>query len=86
MFRRNDDIEVFIDITGVKELRSHRFTNDGILIGASVTLTELMSILTDTSKRTGFEYVAELVAHIDLIANVPVRNVRKYLNKKIVYI
>lgn len=77
VFRRSDDIEVFIDITAIKELRSHRITNDGLLIGASVSLTELMSILTENAKRTDFEYVAELVNHIDLIANVPVRNVRE---------
>lgn len=40
-----------------------------------MSLTELMSILTNAaSKNSSFGYCNELVKHIDLIANVPVRN------------
>lgn len=34
-----------------------------------------MEILTEASTKSGFEYCSHLIDHIDLIANVPVRNV-----------
>lgn len=44
-------------------------------IGANVTLTELMRILSNAARENShFAYCTELVKHIDLIANVPVRN------------
>lgn len=76
VYRRSDDIKTFIDITGVQELHRHQMTKDGLVISANVSLTELMDILTQTAKTIGFQYVTELVNHIDLIANVPVRNVK----------
>lgn len=65
---------MFIDINDVDELRSHSLGNE-LVIGANVNLTETMDILTKASTTPGFEYCKELVQHIDLIANVPVRNV-----------
>lgn len=66
--------KVYIDINGVSELRKH-IVNSNIILGANVNLTEAMQYLTEYSKVKDFKYVAELVQHIDLIANVPVRNV-----------
>lgn len=74
VYRRCDNLQVFIDVTSIEELRSHSFGSN-LIVGASVSLTELMSILTNAaSKNSNFGYCAELVKHIDLIANVPVRN------------
>lgn len=75
VYRRSNDIKTFIDITGVQELRENHLTRDSLVVGGGVNLTEFMTILTKTSKTVGFEYVTHLVTHIDLIANVPVRNV-----------
>lgn len=79
MYRRSNNIQTFIDITNVTELHTHQMSTDNLVIGGSVNLTELMEILTKASKTVGFEYATELVNHIDLIANVPVRNVTKNL-------
>ncbi|XP_049545877.1 uncharacterized protein LOC125957303 isoform X2 [Anopheles darlingi] len=74
VYRRSSDLEVFIDITSVADLRVH-FFNDALIIGANVSLTELMTILEEASHSEGYEYCGELVKHLDLVANVPVRNV-----------
>lgn len=74
VYRRNRDIQVFIDVTQVVELRSHSIENQ-LIIGANVSLTETMDILKNASKFPGYEYCALLVKHIDLVATVPVRNV-----------
>lgn len=74
VYRRSEDLELFIDINDVDELRSHSLGNE-LVIGANVNLTETMDILTKASTTSGFEYCKQLVKHIDLIANVPVRNV-----------
>ncbi|XP_055628824.1 xanthine dehydrogenase/oxidase-like [Toxorhynchites rutilus septentrionalis] len=74
VYRRREDLQVFIDITSVEELRSHSF-GDKLIIGANVSLTELMEILSKAADQdANFKHCAELVKHIDLIANVPVRN------------
>lgn len=75
VFRRSDGIERFLDISSVKELHSHELKNDCLRVGANVSLSELMAILTESSKTDGFEYATELVKHIDLVAHVHVRNV-----------
>uniref|UniRef100_A0AAG5D729 FAD-binding PCMH-type domain-containing protein n=1 Tax=Anopheles atroparvus TaxID=41427 RepID=A0AAG5D729_ANOAO len=74
VYRRPNDLEVLIDISSVADLRVHYF-NEALFIGANVTLTELMAILEDVSVTNGYEYCHEIVKHLDLIANVPVRNV-----------
>lgn len=75
VYRRSEDLALFIDINDVEELRSHSL-GDELVIGGNVNLTETMDILTKASATPGFEYCKHLVKHIDLIANVPVRNVR----------
>ncbi len=75
VYRRSEDLQLFIDVSDVAELRSHSSGNNELVIGANVNLTEVMDILTKASSTSGFEYCVDLVKHIDLIANVPVRNV-----------
>lgn len=79
VYRRSNELEVFIDISQVKELRAKFQTKNDLTIGGGVNLTETMNFLSDASKITGFEYCKHLVKHIDLIANVPVRNVNVFL-------
>lgn len=75
VYRRPNSIEIFIDVTSVEELRSFAI-GDTLTIGGNVTLTETMSILERASNTVpGFEYCRAIMSHIDLIANVPVRNV-----------
>lgn len=74
VYRRKDNLQIFIDISGVEKLRSHSIGSE-ITLGGNVSLTETMEILTNASHKSGFEYAKNLVHHIDLIANVPVRNV-----------
>lgn len=75
VFRRRNDIQIFIDISDIEDLRSHSIHDEAISIGGAVSLTETMQILGKAAKIPGFEYCEQLLQHIDLIANVPVRNV-----------
>lgn len=74
VYRRNENIQIFIDITRVEALRSHSIGSI-VTLGGSMSLTETMDIFKKASMRSGFNYLKYLVDHIDLIANVPVRNV-----------
>lgn len=58
------------------ELHLHTIAQDFITFGGNVTLTEMIDILQKGSKNDGFEYCKLVADHIDLVANVPVRNVR----------
>ncbi|CAO1351447.1 unnamed protein product [Diamesa serratosioi] len=75
VYRRSTDLKVFIDISSVEELRGYETSATSLDLGGNVTLTEAMEIFTKVAaEKQGFEYLRELVKHIDLIANVPVRN------------
>lgn len=75
VYRRPANLQLFIDVNGVPELRSHALDeNTELRIGANVNLTETMEILRRSAGTAGFEYCERLRKHIDLIANVPVRN------------
>lgn len=74
VYRRNENLEVFIDITRVEALRTHSIGTN-VILGGNMSLTETMDVMKKASMRSGFQYLKYLVDHIDLIANVPVRNV-----------
>uniref|UniRef100_A0A6E8VPM8 FAD-binding PCMH-type domain-containing protein n=1 Tax=Anopheles coluzzii TaxID=1518534 RepID=A0A6E8VPM8_ANOCL len=75
VYRRSPSLQVFIDINAVEELHTHSVSNSELVVGASVSLTEFMQILdTAANKSPNFAYCKQLEKHIDLIANVPVRN------------
>ncbi|XP_034131067.1 xanthine dehydrogenase [Drosophila guanche] len=74
VYRRSTDIKHFIDVSGVEELHGHSTEGQQLKLGANLSLTQTMDILRKTSKQPGFEYLEVLWNHLDLIANVPVRN------------
>ena len=75
VYRRPDNLEVFIDVSGVAELMAHELSNEKLTIGGGITLAEAFRILNDASRQnSSFQYCAELAKHIDLVANVPIRN------------
>lgn len=74
VYRRSENLKIFIDVNDVVDLRSHYLDNE-LVIGANVNLTETMDILSKASNTFGFEYCEHLAKHIDLVANVSVRNV-----------
>nr|CAD7401852.1 unnamed protein product [Timema cristinae] len=73
VYRRKVEPKIYIDITGIKELRVIT-TEPTLVLGGSVSLTEAMELFYDLSKMTQYAYTKVLADHIDLIANVPVRN------------
>lgn len=75
VYRRSPDIKHFIDVSGLEELYQHSSDSQQLKLGANMSLTQTMEILQSTSKQPGFEYLEVLWNHIDLVANVPVRNV-----------
>lgn len=79
VYRRKSNLKIFIDIMSIPELRSHSIGAE-LVIGANVTLNEMIDILNKASRTTGYEYCKRLATHIEKIANVPVRNVRVFVN------
>lgn len=75
VYRRSSEIKHFIDVNSVEELHQHSIEGQQLKLGANLSLTQTMEIIRTASKQTGFEYLEVLWNHIDLIANVPVRNV-----------
>jgi hypothetical protein len=66
---------VYIDVGNVAELKSLT-TEPNLILGGNVSLTEAMDTFYRISeKNASYKYTKALGDHIDLIANVPVRNV-----------
>ncbi|XP_075226440.1 uncharacterized protein LOC142327353 isoform X2 [Lycorma delicatula] len=77
-YRNKKDIKHYIDLKDVMALRTYTIMDNGLHLGANMTLTEAVEVLRATSKNTSnplFSYTAILADHIELIANVSVRNV-----------
>lgn len=75
VYRRSETLTHFIDINAIPDLKKHDLSSDKLTLGANLSLTEAMEILSGAAKQPGFEYCQQLWHHFDLIANVPVRNV-----------
>lgn len=78
MYGAEKDIEVYIDIMDVAELRKYHVQGDFLILGANMTLTKAIELFNDLSTTNSkFGFLKKVADHIDLIANVPVRNVRQ---------
>ncbi|EDW59395.1 uncharacterized protein AOX3 [Drosophila virilis] len=74
VYRRPLDIKHFIDLRAVTELQQHSSEPQQLKLGANLSLSQAMDVLNVASKQVGFEYLQQLWTHMDLIANMPVRN------------
>nr|XP_018909624.1 PREDICTED: indole-3-acetaldehyde oxidase-like [Bemisia tabaci] len=73
---RTGDFDYYIDINSVAELADWILQDNALILGANITLTKAMSIFESVSQKyPKFSYLRVFANHIDLIANVPVRNV-----------
>lgn len=50
--------------------------DENLIIGAGMSLTDLMITFQRWSTKSDFRYLAEFYKHLDLVAHAPVRNVR----------
>lgn len=68
---------MYIDVNGCDELHGYTVDNTSLTVGANTSLNALMDILKKVAdeKPQQYSYMHHIVAHIDLVANVPVRNV-----------
>lgn len=67
--------DLYIDISGVRELISFNFSNNTVILGGNITLTDTMKICDGLSKKTGFKYLGQIRDHLEQVAHIPVRNV-----------
>ena len=75
VYRLTEDTKVYIDVGDVAELKSLT-TEPNLVLGGNMSLTEAMDTFNRISKENArYKYTKALADHIDLIANVPVRNV-----------
>uniref|UniRef100_A0A182JAE5 Indole-3-acetaldehyde oxidase n=1 Tax=Anopheles atroparvus TaxID=41427 RepID=A0A182JAE5_ANOAO len=76
VYRRSDELKVFIDVGSIEELHRHTRTPGALVVGAGVRLAELLTILEEAAAEyLNFAYCAEMARHVRQVANGPVRNV-----------
>jgi xanthine dehydrogenase/oxidase len=67
--------QIYIDVQDIPELKSYS-TEPTLTLGGNVSLSDCIKLFNSLSKtNSSYAYTAVLARHIDLIANVPVRNV-----------
>ncbi|GAB0092110.1 Aldehyde oxidase/xanthine dehydrogenase [Sergentomyia squamirostris] len=71
----NDSVEVYIDVSSVRELRT--ISMDSVLqVGANVPINEVIDALRKISEvRSDFFYCRQVAKHLELVAHPAVRNV-----------
>lgn len=74
MYPIDDYPQVLIDITGANELKGYKM-DQNLIIGAAVTLTELLDIFKTVGKQEYFGYLQKFYNHLEKVAHIPVRNV-----------
>ena len=68
--------DIYVDVMSVPELKVHEFVDTTYVLGANTSLAIAMELFTEVGKeKPQFAYLTQLDNHIDLVANVPVRNV-----------
>nr|XP_024214404.1 xanthine dehydrogenase-like isoform X2 [Halyomorpha halys] len=69
--------DVYIDIGDVRALKTVSISQQRIILGANITLNDMKTLFNRTSSDDPslFGYTKALAEHIDLVANVPVRNI-----------
>jgi hypothetical protein len=67
--------QIYIDVQDIPELKSYS-TEPALMLGGNMSLTDCINLFKSLSKKkSSYAYTSVLASHIDLIANVPVRNV-----------
>ncbi|RZC34943.1 indole-3-acetaldehyde oxidase-like, partial [Asbolus verrucosus] len=75
VYRSTVEYQVYVDITSIEELITYKVENDFLIMGANMSLTEAMTLFDKLAEKyEKLTYLKRLSSHIDLIANVPVRN------------
>ncbi|KAJ8967053.1 hypothetical protein NQ317_000045 [Molorchus minor] len=68
--------DAYIDITSVAELTTYLFQKDYLVLGGNIALNAAIAIFIRISKESSnFAYLAKVGNHINLVANLPVRNI-----------
>nr|XP_034832953.1 xanthine dehydrogenase 1-like [Maniola hyperantus] len=66
--------KMLIDISCISELKSY-YMDQNLVLGAGVTLTEVLDIFKAVSSFDNFDYLRVLNDHINLVAHVTIRNI-----------
>ncbi|KAG5312463.1 XDH dehydrogenase, partial [Acromyrmex insinuator] len=67
--------DIYIDINDIPDLYNIEKTDSILVLGGSLTLTTALETFQKYSNDTGFKYLSHLAQHVEIIANVPVRNI-----------
>lgn len=76
VYKRATTYNVYVDIQDVSELKNHLLLKTGLVIGANMTLSRVIMLFNELSEqKPKLRYLKKVAEHIDLVANVPVRNI-----------
>lgn len=65
---------VYIDISSISSLQD-QFVDENLILGAGLSLQQTMTIFEQQMKNEDFAYLKDFHKHLELVANVPVKNI-----------
>jgi len=81
VYRPTVEPQIYIDLQDIPDLKSYS-TEPTVTLGGNMSLNDCMKLFNTVSKRkSNYAYTEVLACHIDLVANVPVRNVSYQTSK-----
>ncbi|KAF2889531.1 hypothetical protein ILUMI_16642, partial [Ignelater luminosus] len=76
VYKRTQEPDIYFALNNIETLLNYRMNDRNLILGANMTLTNATKLFYKLSKsHQNFSYLSKLAQHIDLIANVPVRNI-----------
>ena len=75
VYRPTVEPQIYIDLQDIPDLKSYS-TDPTVTLGGNMSLNDCMKLFNTVSKKkSNYAYTEVLASHIDLVANVSVRNV-----------
>ncbi|CAL8069378.1 unnamed protein product [Orchesella dallaii] len=74
IFKNQPPTSVFIDVTGIPELKKTNVDEHGIFLGGGTSISDMIRIVREASSTPGLEYGKKVATHLERVANVSVRN------------
>ena len=65
---------VYVDISSISSLQD-QFVDENLVLGAGLSLQQTMTIFEKQMRNEDFAYLRDFHKHLELVANVPVKNV-----------
>lgn len=85
VYQVDSEPRVYIDISSISSLQD-QFVDENLVLGAGLSIQQTMTLFEMQMKNEDFSYLKGFHKHLELVANVPVKNVRVFFVCNYLYV